>query len=148
LGFHGIYIIFDLPSFSALQRYFLKTLGFPVQSVTEFVKSRTGIVCVSDLPLLKALIADPQEFKKTMFIATWSISESPISIRESVLPLMSDFQSFLIAYQDRFGEVDNLDFFESWKYTFKNVAWHNWPIEHLSGNNYLIGSVSSDFRKR
>lgn len=144
LGFHGRYIIFDLPSFSALQRYFLRTLGFPVQSVTEFVKSRTGIVCVSDIQQLIALLTDDIEERNSMFIATWSISESPISIRDSVLPLTSEFQSFLIAYQDRFGEVNNVDFFDNWKKTIRNVAWHSWRIKHIPGNNYLIGRMAAD----
>lgn len=37
-GFHGKYVIFDLPPFSALQVYFLKTLGLPVQSEFEFLE--------------------------------------------------------------------------------------------------------------
>jgi len=146
LGFHGTYIIFDLPSFSALQRYFLRTLGLPVQSVTEFLKSRTGIVCLSDIQQLIASLTDHSGARNSLFVATWSISESPISIRDSVLPLTSDFQSFLIAYQDRFGEVNNVDFFDNWKETIRNVAWDSWPIEHISENNhYLVGKVAADF---
>jgi hypothetical protein len=143
LGFHGRYIIFDLPSFVALQRYFLRTLGLPVQSVTEFVKSKTGIDCVSDIQHLIALLADHIEARNTMFIATWSISESPISIRDSVLPLTSEFQSFLIAYQDSFGEVNNVDFFANWQETIRNVAWHSWRIEHIPGNYYLVGRAAA-----
>ncbi|MDP1715930.1 MAG: hypothetical protein Q8L41_14410 [Anaerolineales bacterium] len=141
LGFQGRYIIFDLPSFSALQVYFLKTLGLPVQSLTEFVKSRTGIVCVYDIDQLTTLLADHIDARNTMFVATWSISESPITLRGLILPLISGFQSFLIAYQDIFGEVDNVDFFDNWKEAVRNVAWHSWRIEHIPGNNYLVGSV-------
>jgi hypothetical protein len=144
LGFRGRYIIFDLASLSALQRYFLRTLGLPVQPVTEFVRSRSGIACVSDIQKLMALLTDHIEAKDTMFIATWSISESPVSIRNSVLPLTSEFQSFLIAYQDRFGEVNNVDYFGNWKKTTRNVAWHSWRINHIPGNNYLIGRVPPD----
>jgi len=143
LGFRGRYVIFDLPLFSALQSYYLKTLGLPVRSRTEFVKSRTGIVCLSDIQYLKLILEDRIE-AKNIFIATWSISESPISIRETVLPLVSDFHSFLIAYQDRFGEVNNLAFFDKWKETIRNVAWHSLQIEHIPGNNYVFGKVAPD----
>lgn len=144
LGFDGGYIIFDLPLFSALQRYFLKTLGLPVKSVAEFVKSKTGIVCVSDIQELRALLTDHIEANNAMFVATWSIGEAPISIRDSVLPLISEFRLFLISYNDRFKEVNNADFFNNWKELNRNVTWHNWQIGHIPGNNYLVGMVVDD----
>jgi len=144
LGFHGKYIIFDLPSFSALQRYFLGTLGFPVKPVSEFVTSETGVVCLSEMQQLQALFSDHINTKNGMFIGTWSISESPISIRNSVLPLVSKFQSFLIAYQDKFGEVNNMDFFDRWKESIRKVSWQSWRIEDIPGNNYLVGTVAAD----
>ncbi len=73
LGFRGRYVIFDLPSFSALQIYYLKTLDLPVQPINE-LKSRTGIVCVSDNTVLKSILANIKCENK-LFIATWSISE-------------------------------------------------------------------------
>jgi hypothetical protein len=118
LGFRGKYVIFDLPSFSALQTYYLKTGGFPVQTVAEAANK--------------------------MFVATWSISESPAKIREAVLSLVPGFQSFLIAYQDRFGEVDNVKYFEDWRKTVKNVAWNNWRINHISGSSYLVGTRNGE----
>lgn len=149
LGFQGKYIIFDLPPFSALQRYFLKTLGLPVQSITEFARSKRGIVCVSDIQQLRALIADQIEGDRTMFVATWSISESPVSVRDMILPLTHAFRSYLISYQYRFGEVDNVAFFEDWKESVKNVTWHSWRIEHIPGNTYLMGQrLGSDDTKR
>ncbi len=144
LGFHGKYIIFDLPSFSALQRYFLKTIGLPVHSVDTFIKSKTGVICLSDIEQLRLLIANHIEASNSMFIATWSISESPITIRDSVLSLTSEFKSFLIAYQDRFGEVNNVDFFSNWKDINRAIIWHNWQIKHIPGNNYLVGKRAAN----
>jgi hypothetical protein len=144
LGFRGKYVIFDLPSFSALQIYYLKTLGLPVQPITG-LKSRTGIVCVSDNSILESILVDCANENK-LFIATWSMSETPSSVRDTILSLVSDFQSFLIAYQDRFGEVNNLGYFDRWKETVKNVFWHNWQIEHIPGNYYLIGKVAPSSR--
>jgi len=143
LGFRGKYVIFDLPSFSALQTYYLKTSGFQVLSLAEFKNSKTGIVCISDNQDLRNIIDQQIHATKKMFLATWSISESPMTTRAMILNLVSDFHSFLIAYQDRFGEVDNLRYFGELKEAVDNVAWHRWRIDHIPGNNYLVGAVSN-----
>jgi hypothetical protein len=139
LGFHGKYIIFDFPPFSSLQRYYLKTSGVQVYPAGPLRESGKGAICLSDSKLLSALLTECRENSESLFIATWSLSESPVAVREMILPLSSNFYSFLIAYQDRFGEVDNLDFFSKWKDTVRGVDWHSWPIEHIPGNNYLMG---------
>jgi hypothetical protein len=144
LGFKGEYIIFDLPAFSSLQRYFLRASGFPVQSAAHDSDSKAGIKCVSDVILLKALLRANTEPRKSLFLATWSISEAPVVMRGEILPLVSEFQSFLIAYQDKFEEVDNIDFFDDWKNGRGNVIWHNWRMKHTPGNSYLIGSVANE----
>ena len=138
LGFCGKYVIFDLPPFSALQRYYLQTQGFPVLTPADAVKAKTGIVCVSDFGQLKTIMDGDMQVPNAMFVATWSISETPVQIRHAVMPFMARFNSFLIAYQDRFGEVDNSVFFECWKKINSHVVWHNWPIAHVPGNSYLI----------
>ncbi|HEV8644085.1 MAG TPA: hypothetical protein VGR01_00775 [Burkholderiales bacterium] len=140
LGFSGRYIIFDLAPFSMLQRYFLGTIGLPVKSSIDIAKSRTGIACISDLQELTAL-RERIEANERMFVATWSVSECPIEVRDLVLPMISDFGSILIAYQDTFGEVNNVQYFDRWKEFNTKFAWHSWRIEHLPGNNYLVGRV-------
>ena len=152
LGFKGKYIIFDLPPFSALQRYFLKNIGLPVLSSNTFSEQETSILCLSDVRKLKDLLAEHKEKSNSIFITTWSISESPISIRELILPQIIDFSSFLIAYQDRFGGINNLDYFKNWQDTYKVVTWYSSKIEHLPGNNYLFGinfnNITNDFYDR
>lgn len=74
-------------------------------------------------------------------MALWSVSETPINIRNTVLSLASGLNAFFIAYQDRFGEIDNIAYFEEYKNFFAdNINWHRWRIKHLPGNHYLIGS--------
>ena len=138
LGFRGKYIIFDLPSFTALQKYYLKTIGLPLYSLNSFMKSETGIFCLSDHILLREIIKSRTEFKKSMFIATWSLSESPLIIRNTILPLIKDFKSFLIAFQPKFGEIDNMEFFNNWMNENKSIDWVNWQIKHIPGNNYYL----------
>lgn len=144
LGFHGRYVIFDLPPFSALQRYYLKTIGYPVKSVEVFEQSKSGIVCISDILQLQTLLSNRGDDAISMAIATWSLSETPIGIRSAVLPLLSDFQSYLIGYQDSFGEVNNVEYFNNWRRSTMNIMWKNWSIKHIPGNNYLVGSLSKD----
>jgi hypothetical protein len=144
LGFRGKYVIYDLPPFAALQAYFLESLGLPVQGASEAATPRAGIACLSDLGSLRAALGEHvQAGNGALFLATWSVSESPVVVRSAVLPLAARFGSFLIAYQDRFGEVDNVEFFAGWRKTIGGVAWHAWPIEHLPGNHYLVGSRAS-----
>ncbi len=128
LGFKGRYVLFDLPAFSALQCYYFKTVRV------------LDVSCQSDFHQLEMAL---REFSgNRLFIATWSLSETPLTTRIPVLKLLREFEHFLIAYQDRFGEVDNLDFFNRWKDSTK-AAWHSWPIAHLPGNHYMIGTPLS-----
>ena len=89
LGFVGKYIIFDLPLFSALQVYYLKSLGLPVESISQIAKSKKGIVCTSDIHELRTLLPDQNKVYNAMMIATWSISEVSIQVRDSILSLLS-----------------------------------------------------------
>jgi len=140
LGFRGRYIILDLPPFSALQMYYLRTHGLPVATIDAFARQSSAVACVSDVDDLSQMLGSSIDVEKAMFIATWSLSETPVRVRDSVLPLVAEFQSFLIAYQDRFGEVDNVAFFDDWKSSRQNVEWSKWPAAYMPGSNYLVGS--------
>ena len=74
-----------------------------------------------------------------MFIATWSMSETPVFLREDILSIIAKFDAFIIGYQERFGEVNNKDFFNNWMNNQNNIKWYNWEIEHLPNNFYLMG---------
>jgi hypothetical protein len=142
LGFTGRYAILDLKPFSALQTYYLTSLGLPVMSLNDFKAAKTGIICVSDVEMLKGVLPGSSGTNKAMFAATWSISETPRHVRDEVLPNISNFDAFLIAYQHRFEEMDNTDFFDRWKMSIDNVDWQTWSITHIPGNSYLVGKSS------
>lgn len=139
LGFQGKYIIFDLPGFGALQSFFLKSIGIRVHSVKSFKTSKSGVVCISDLELLTTVLEDHDDFSNSMFVATWSVSETPANLRGLILSLLGKFKGFLISYQDQFEEVNNIEFFRNWVTTQNDVKWYNWQIQHLEHNKYLIG---------
>lgn len=140
LNFQGKYIIFDLPGFQALQEFFLKSIGITVHSVDSFKEAESGVICISDIEQLKLLIKDDIAPDKAMFIGTWSISEAPITLRKTILSLVSEFENFMIAYQAQFNEINNFDYFKTWKEEQKQINWYNTEIEHLPGNYYLFGS--------
>ncbi len=139
LGFQGKYMIFDFPAFSALQRFYLESIGFTVRSTDSIKMGGNGIVCISDLEQLKAILSNDFKADNSMLIATWSISEVPIKLRDMILPMTSSFEAFLIAYQYQFKEIDNTDFFRNWTHTHKDIEWHEWENKHMPQNKYLVG---------
>ncbi len=140
LGFRGRYIVFDLAPFSLLQRYYLKTAGFPVRDADADVRDTDGIVCLSDRERLQQAVQALPSGARKMFVATWSISEVPVALREEILSVVSDFQAYLIAYQERFGEVDNIEYFEAWSRRMPGIRAEHRNIVHLPSDWYLMGA--------
>jgi len=62
-----------------------------------------------------------------------------MNIRNSINSLINHFPLFLIAYQDTFREINNMEFFKNWQSNQKDIGWFNWSIQHLPGNYYLVG---------
>jgi len=129
LGFSGNYIIYDLPEFSALQNYYLN-------SVNEDAAKK--ITMVSSSKDLKDSFANG---KKTLFIATWSLSEMPLETRRSILDSIGDVNAYLIAYREKFGEVDNEKYFSSFLPAKKIDLKKNYRINHLENDYYLLIST-------
>ena len=140
LDFNGRYIIFDLPEFSLLQKFYLKTIGFKVLSIDEFKNGKKGILCISDIKELEDILVNLDNSRKNLFLATWSLSEVPDYIRQSIVPLLNNFNLFLIAYQDKFNEMNNIEYFQNFTTNRVDISWVNYPIEHIPGSNYLIGT--------
>lgn len=150
LGFAGAYVIFDLPEFSALQRFYLRSLDIPAS--TE--PAARGVTTVSNLETLATLLRG-RDRGGGVFIATWSLSESPRALRETVLRTVEGFDAFLIAYQQRFAEVANDEFFAAWRSRLPGgLTWQEIPIEHLKKASwYLFGvrpgrAASAGLRQR
>lgn len=136
MGFKGRYIMFDLPIFSALQVFYLKMLGLNVELGINDIKD--GISCLYKIDQAEYMFKNILS-SKGLFIATWSISESPIEIRNNIFKFSNSFNSFLIAYQNKFGEMNNLTFFKDWTVSMNDFEWHDKEIAHLPNNYYLFG---------
>lgn len=118
LGFDGTYVIYDLPAIVLLQQYYLGANGIEaVESTWDFDK----------LPLYTAEY--PAE--KSLFIATWSLSEAPYSIRDTLLPLITDFQSILIASQMKIRDLDNVAYFQGWQDYLSDMEWHRRDVRKV-----------------
>ncbi len=118
------YVIFDLPEFSALQEFYIGNIDKKYLNNTVF----TG-----DENLIK------NECAGTLFIATWSFSEMPLSLREHLLKYLN-FDYCLIAFQSNFDGIDNVDYFKNFQNLYKNIDFNITPIDHLAGNFYLVGT--------
>jgi hypothetical protein len=141
LGFNGRYVIYDLPPFSNLQSYYLNSLGIPVLVGKSFAPSEKGVALVTTEEDL-VLSAEPFTRQESLFIAAWSISETSIDVRRRFLSHAAECDAFLIAYQTRFGEVDNCRFFDQWQEeTSDSIEWRKIPIRHIpGGHHYLFGT--------
>lgn len=139
LGFKGTYIIYDLPELSALQTFFLGSLGLRISDSVLGAITNNSIACCSDLAELLNASLGKLEGMRVLFIATWSLSESPLETRESLKDLCSNCTAHLIAYQHAFRGIDNASFFDGWSHVLRTFEWHHHEISHLPGNSYLIG---------
>ena len=129
LGFRGRYVIFDLPPFTLLQRYFMRSAGV-------LSEDDARIVSTSDLSELERQIAALPPAAWSMFVACWSLSETPLALRERIRPLVGRIGRYAIVYQERYGEVDNVEYFAN---HWLAGARHTQRIVHRAGDHLLVG---------
>lgn len=142
LGFRGHYVIYDLPEMSAVQRYYLTSIGLPTSRaktahdgpMVSWASSHDEFARITD-----GKVAD-------LFLATWSLSETPIAFRESFLPLVRTNHCFF-GYEDRYRGVDNAHFFAQWRERQRVFQWSHWQSPSERNVSYLVG-VSNDSRRQ
>jgi len=138
LGFKGDYVLFDLPEFSALQRFYLSAEGFPEDD--ESAGKNHYVSSLGDFPILDELLG-----RRCLFVATWSFSETPLDFRRNFEPLLARCTHFLVGYfsvvnAGTVEEVDNARYFEEVRAGHSAVQFHDFPIEHMpEGNRYMMG---------
>lgn len=135
LGFAGQYIIFDFPEFSLLQKYYLSSIPELGIHFDEPEDPRLVSLATTIEQSLKAINGKSID----IFIALWSLSESPIAFRDSTLAKLPHPSYFLIAYQEQFNNINNVEYFKKFTQERTNYEWADFPILHLTGSRYLIG---------
>ena len=131
LGFRGRYVIFDLPPFTHLQRYFLRSAGI-------LREHDDRIVLTSDLSELERHVGALSPDAWSMFVACWSLSETPLALRDRIRPLVERIGRYAVVYQERYGEVDNVDYFRNhWVVGTR----HTQRIVHREGDHLLVGGA-------
>ncbi|MGN6494931.1 MAG: putative sugar O-methyltransferase [Agriterribacter sp.] len=139
------YLIFDLPIFLTLQEYYLKGI-FSNNLKVEGVQIQHNIPVNVDKAVY--LTHDNKEFQKlirqdpntTVCIALWSLSESPLAVREKFLSSIGEPSFYLIAYQTSFENIDNKKYFEQFVAGRSNYNWLTLDIDHIKNSHYLIGT--------
>lgn len=137
-GFKGRHIIIDLPHVREIQRLFAELTGSVcLHPESDSVEFDSGLELWTEDELGRDLRASG----RIAFIATWSLSETPLTFREKLFPqLHKHCVKYLIASQwtyNWFG-IDNPSYFEQ----FQKDAGGDWivrPVPHHGSENYLFG---------
>ncbi|ENM5731874.1 hypothetical protein CW613_001039 [Vibrio mimicus] len=127
-GFKGKYHIFDFQVMSAVQKYYLSNHG--IENVNLVYKEEYW----------ESLLKNTPKDERNLLIATWSLSESPLSVRKKTRMNMKLFDNFLIGYQKKFGEVDNEAYFNDIKSELDNINWLEFEMTKLPKHYLLVGS--------
>lgn len=137
LGYRERYMIWDLPVMCALQRFYLRNV-FPTGQGGQPPGNLEWLV--SGEPTAPAVVGRHcAERQPSLFVATWSLSETPLGVRERIAPALAGFSHVLCAYQRSFGEQDNLQYFKTLEKALPVFNWHHAECPIYRGNFYLIG---------
>jgi len=91
--------IFDTEMVNLIQFYYLKILNCDV-----------GFANKNKIHLLNKI--RNQNIKHDLFIANWSLSEIPLNYRAKFEPIINNSKFILIAFQEKFEEINNLKYFK------------------------------------
>jgi putative sugar O-methyltransferase len=115
----GKYYVIDFPEVSKISSYYLDNRTIPLDNIDQL----------------------PYNVKDGLFIATWSLSETPLEYRDKIAERIRGFDQLLL-FQRQFKEISNPKyFFEQWPfksnifYRIQDLGFHRGD----GGNMYMIG---------
>jgi len=134
LGFDGRYIIFDLPEFTLLQRFFLSNVNWwNIEVIPKVHDKPTEFY--DNIDDLWNNIYEPD-----LLIACYSLSETPLDFRQIFLDNMT-VDNYLFLFSNRFADYDNLTFFRRFADKRDDLKWTFEKIEHLPPESwYAFGN--------
>ena len=102
-GYRGAYFIVDFPEIARISNYYLGGRAEVLHSVDDIPDY---------LPL------------KLLFIATWSLSEAPLEVRNKIAEKLSG-ADYLVLFQFSFYGINNMEYFvEQWPVTDQELLSH------------------------
>ena len=133
------YICFDTPYVNLLQYYYLKHNDLNV----GFDKTK-NFKLMSNLKKNKSYF---NNLSNHLFIANWSLSETPIKYRKNFIKLITKSNLILICFQEKFEGINNLKYFNDLKkrlsHTFRvkimKNTFYKGNIFHRQNHYFLIG---------
>jgi len=133
------YICFDTPYVNLLQYYYLKQNDLDV----GFDKTK-NFKLMSNLKKNKSYF---NNLSNHLFIANWSLSETPIKYRKNFIKLITKSNLILICFQEKFEGINNLKYFNDLKkrlsHTFRvkimKNTFYKGNIFHRQNHYFLIG---------
>lgn len=115
LGFNGRYVVYDLPPFTALQRFYISECGIEAETSSEISSLETG------------------HEGDGLFVACFSWSETPLDTRSFIESIARQHRHLLVGYQQRFRGIDNRSYFLNW-----TESTEHYEIGHTPGSWYLL----------
>jgi len=106
------YTCFDTHYVNLLQYYYLKHNNLDVG-----FSEKNNYTLISNLRKIK------NNYKtnlKNLFIANWSLSETPINFRKNFLTIIKQSDFILISFQEKFEDINNLKYFNQLKSKISN----------------------------
>ena len=118
------YSCFDTFHVNLLQYYYLKHNKLNV----GFNEKKNNIILRSNI---KNISLYHKKNSNYLFIANWSLSETPLKFRRNFEKIIKESKYILICFQETFEEINNLKYFNLLKKTL-----HNFEVRILENNFY------------
>ena len=128
MGFVGHYLIYDLPELEKIQDVYLDN--------TSSFHTHINRSHITNGPAHRVL-------GKRLFISTWALNEAPLETMDYVLKNVSDFDGFLIAFDNDFVNGNNFEYFTKFTESVKNIAWKFEVMNHIPGSYYFFGKKNN-----
>ena len=113
-GFKGLHVIYDLPHISSIQRLYLTLSGFSEASPGEMITQLSNghrFCLITDDYLDNTLNLFKSNNIRVAFVATWSLSEMPMSARERIFPRFHPVcEQYLITFQHEYINLNNVEY--------------------------------------
>jgi len=132
------YIIFDVFEVNLLQYYYLKKNN--LKPSFQKLSNVNNILLLNSINKLQENLEKIKLIKNKIFIANWSLSEVPLSLRKDLHFIFDIFDFQLISFQNYFENINNFQYFNRIKNENKkkNRISSFVQVDYIKNNYYLF----------